>query len=101
MACFDPYADVDKEKEHKERSNTLTNRYLRLIPYPGIVSNKAGFFKLYFPTIHVMLCAQTFVLNKFLCCILGEYWLREDDVDSAISRFTKGVSKETLSNDFV
>ena len=42
-----------------------------------------------------------FVLNKFLCCILGEYWLRENDVDSAISSFKKGVSKETLSSDFV
>ena len=49
----------------------------------------------------MMLFAQTFVFNKFLCCILGEHWLREDDVDSAINRFMKGVSKETLSNDLV
>ena len=48
-----------------------------------------------------MLCAQAFVLNKFLCLYLGEYWLRENDVDSAISRFRKGISNETLSNDFV
>ena len=49
----------------------------------------------------MMLFAQASVFNKFLCCILGEHWLREDDVDSAITRFMKGVSKEKLSNDFV
>ena len=45
MACFDLYADVDKEKKQNECSITLTNRYLRLFPYPGIVSKKKGFFQ--------------------------------------------------------
>ena len=45
--------------------------------------------------------ACSLLLNKLLCLSLGEYWLRENDVDRALSRFREGVSKEPLSSDFV
>ena len=45
--------------------------------------------------------AYSLLLNKLLCLSLGEYWLRENDVDRALSHFREGVSNETLSSDFV
>ena len=65
------------------------------------MSNKTGFFqsKFYNPA-YELVCIQ-FLLNKLLCLWIGEYWLRENDVDRALSRFREGVSNETLSSDFV
>ena len=88
----------------KDRKNVLLPSQTDISDYfrtLALCPKKKAFSKVNYQAIRMMLCAQTYVLNKFICCILGDYWLRENDVDSAIRRFMNGVSKETLSNDFV